>query len=173
MSYYNFKNDIVQDNFIAFRKKVAARQALSDAIRNKEIERPKHCEKCERKSKVQGHHTDYGQPLKVIWLCQGCHTEAHGDNHPMNPKNNDQTPNSELMNKKSVSVSVTLVNQDYYRLQQLAFQEKTSLSNIIRTLIRERAIDDTQLKFNFDLDEPRPADKTIVLQEYYQLELFN
>lgn len=172
MAYYNFKNDIVHDDFISFRKKVAARQALAEAIRKKEIEKPAHCESCGKKGNIQGHHRDYGQPLKVIWLCKKCHTIAHKDSHPMHPKNNDQTPNADLMNKKSVSVSVTLGNKDYYRLQQLAFKEKTSLSNIIRSLIRSKSLDETQLRFNFDLDEPRKADK-IVLQEYYQMELFN
>lgn len=172
MAYYNFKNDIVHDDFISFRKKVAARRTLAEALRKKELEKPIHCESCGKKRIVQGHHRDYGQPLKVIWLCKHCHIEAHKSDHPMHPKNNDQTPNPELMNKKSVSISVTLGNKDYYRLQQLAFQKKTSLSNLIRSLIREKDLDEAQLRFNFDLDEPKKADK-IILQKYYQMELFS
>lgn len=173
MAYYNFKNEIIKDDFIAFRKKVAARQALAEAIRKNEIKRPICCEHCGKKSILQGHHRDYGTPLKVIWLCKKCHSLVHKDTHHMNPKNHEQTPNPSLMNKKTVAISVTLSNQDYYRLQQIAFQNKSSLSQVMRELIRDKYMDETQLKFNFDLDEPKEATKTISLDQYYQMELFN
>ena len=34
------------------------------------------CAKCGEK-KVEGHHSDYNKPLKVVWLCQKHHREAH------------------------------------------------------------------------------------------------
>lgn len=34
------------------------------------------CFFCKNK-KVQAHHYDYSKPLKVIWMCAGCHIKFH------------------------------------------------------------------------------------------------
>ena len=34
------------------------------------------CEDCGSKD-TQMHHDDYSKPLKVIWLCRGCHLARH------------------------------------------------------------------------------------------------
>lgn len=40
------------------------------------------CEMCGDK-KSEGHHTDYGEPLKVSWLCRKHHEEWHRNNPPV------------------------------------------------------------------------------------------
>lgn len=41
-------------------------------VKNK-VSKPELCEVCGVKDKIQGHHNDYGDTLKVIWVCQKCH----------------------------------------------------------------------------------------------------
>src|SRR3990167_4832818 len=53
-----------------------ARQAhlqVRYAIRRGDLVRPVQCEKCGKKCKPEGAHSDYSQPLKVRWLCRRCH----------------------------------------------------------------------------------------------------
>lgn len=50
------------------------------AVRDKALIKPKSCEKCKRRLKLQGHHHngyDDKHLLDVIWLCQKCHTKEH------------------------------------------------------------------------------------------------
>lgn len=35
------------------------------------------CEACEATWKLEMHHDDYNQPLKIRWLCQICHRKHH------------------------------------------------------------------------------------------------
>ena len=35
------------------------------------------CELCGEKTELYAHHTDYSQPLKVIFLCDKCHKIEH------------------------------------------------------------------------------------------------
>lgn len=35
------------------------------------------CEICFSNLNVEGHHSDYSQPLKVNWLCKDCHMTYH------------------------------------------------------------------------------------------------
>lgn len=41
------------------------------------------CEIC-GDEKVQGHHSDYSQPLKVNWLCKEHHLQVHRRENPLN-----------------------------------------------------------------------------------------
>lgn len=61
-----------------------AHQKLQAAIDNGELVRPKKCSKCKQAKKVYGHHEDYSEPLKVVWLCATCHNLAHflKERHP-------------------------------------------------------------------------------------------
>jgi len=49
------------------------------AIESGELERPDRCERCGYECEVEAHHEDYGDPLKVIFLCPRCHKAAHRD----------------------------------------------------------------------------------------------
>lgn len=58
------------------RVKVAARQAVNNALRDGRLVRGE----CERKGpdccgQIEGHHEDYSKPLAVRWLCQHHHKQ--------------------------------------------------------------------------------------------------
>lgn len=55
--------------------KLAAHQAVRVAIRQGKLKRGK-CEQC-GSLRCDAHHDDYGQPLKVRWLCRRCHQRLH------------------------------------------------------------------------------------------------
>lgn len=58
-------------------EKVAAHQAVKEAIRKGILTRPAACSKCSKACKPQAHHDDYSKPLEVRWLCVGCHVRHH------------------------------------------------------------------------------------------------
>jgi len=48
-------------------------------IKNGRIKRPKICSKCGKSAKnIDGHHPNYNEEFKVIWLCRSCHFKEHG-----------------------------------------------------------------------------------------------
>ena len=51
------------------------------ALRDGFLKKPDLCECCKKKSEegtsINGHHEDYAFPLKVMWLCRGCHQSLH------------------------------------------------------------------------------------------------
>lgn len=57
--------------------KYRAGNLLRYAVKNGKIKKPKQCERCSKKTKLEGHHEDYDYPLKVIWLCRKCHILEH------------------------------------------------------------------------------------------------
>ncbi len=63
-----------------FDLKSEARLALTEAVRTGLLHRPEHCQECFRRVKrIEGHHPDYSQPLRVIWLCPRCHAKKSTD----------------------------------------------------------------------------------------------
>lgn len=66
-----------------------AHQSVMWALRLGFLIKPDFCSKCERKIKVEGHHTDYKKPLEVIWLCRTCHLKEHGKLVDVDPRIND------------------------------------------------------------------------------------
>jgi len=48
-------------------------QRVHRAIEDGVLIRSITCEKCNKKSRTEGHHEDYHKPLDVIWLCRKCH----------------------------------------------------------------------------------------------------
>lgn len=54
-----------------------ARALVSAAVRSGKLERPKNCQKCDKKQRTQAHHDDYSKPLSVRWLCKACHSDFH------------------------------------------------------------------------------------------------
>lgn len=60
-----------------YPEKQNARYKVRDALLLGHLVKPIICEKCKCKKKVQAHHEDYTKPLKVNWLCSGCHADIH------------------------------------------------------------------------------------------------
>ena len=58
-------------------KECKAHEQLRKAVSKGEIVRPDSCEKCRRRVRLYGHHTDYSKPLKVVWVCGSCHKLLH------------------------------------------------------------------------------------------------
>ena len=61
-----------------------AQNKLEQAIEDGVVVRQTVCQECRKTGKfkngrqmIQAHHTDYGKPLEVMWLCQKCHHEWH------------------------------------------------------------------------------------------------
>lgn len=83
----NWKNGRSKDNYyyrkrqkIKFPLKNKAREILQRAVKSGKIEKPNYCSNCgvqKEKNKIEGHHEDYNQPLKVEWLCKYCHRQKH------------------------------------------------------------------------------------------------
>jgi len=57
-------------------EKVKAQNAVGNAVRDGRLTKPKCCEICGKEEKLHGHHTDYSNPLIVVWLCVGCHASV-------------------------------------------------------------------------------------------------
>ena len=67
--------------YIATKQKANwARNALSNAVRDKKIFKPVSCETCKEIKRLYGHHKDYERPLDVVWLCVSCHRRWHVKN---------------------------------------------------------------------------------------------
>jgi len=149
----NLKKFIIRSkDFIDFKRKNIARRIVTKAIRSGELIRPSTCSSCKEEKKVAAHHIDYGKPLDVMWLCDSCHGMAHRKNHPLNPKNNKQTPNDLLWNKSdSVQVAFHIPMKNFIALKKLSEEEGISISKIIRgNILKEFPVDDQQLEFNFE-----------------------
>lgn len=54
-----------------------ARRLLNLALSRGELIRSPVCERCRVAAKTQAHHSDYGLPLTVEWLCSECHGIVH------------------------------------------------------------------------------------------------
>lgn len=54
------------------------------AVKYRIIKRPDLCWRCSIVCKPHGHHTDYANPLDVMWLCYACHVEWH--HWPLKPE---------------------------------------------------------------------------------------
>ena len=56
--------------------KVRARRVLTSAVYCGRLQRGP-CSMCGVATHVDGHHLDYSEPLRVVWLCRAHHGEAH------------------------------------------------------------------------------------------------
>lgn len=63
--------------YLKYRYKARARALVHTALDNGTLIKPKRCFHCRGVADLEGHHEDYTKPLEVLWLCQGCHVEAH------------------------------------------------------------------------------------------------
>lgn len=85
--------EIDPNDLYHFRVKRLARLQVFDAVQSGELVRPDVCEVCDCPHEaMQAHHTDYGRPLDVMWVCPTCHARIHAKaDHPLNPVNHEQT----------------------------------------------------------------------------------
>mgnify|MGYP001582169702 CR=1 FL=1 len=50
---------------------------VHSAVESGRLKKPRYCRSCGQEIELQAHHRDYNKPLKVIWLCSGCHKFLH------------------------------------------------------------------------------------------------
>ena len=68
-------NERAQQDNERWPKKRAARNAVSNALRDGRLEKPERCERCgSTDHQIEGHHADYDRLLDVEWLCTPCHS---------------------------------------------------------------------------------------------------
>jgi len=58
-------------------EKRAAHVAVGNAVRDGKLIKPDACQGCGHIGRLEAHHKDYSEPLKVVWLCIPCHKEMH------------------------------------------------------------------------------------------------
>ena len=56
------------------------------------IIKPPFCEQCEEDKPLDKHHSDYSNPLEIIWLCRKCHTRLHAQQGAYNHKEINPMP---------------------------------------------------------------------------------
>jgi hypothetical protein len=145
------KYTIKQQDIIAFKRRKYVRAITNAAINRGALVRASECQACGIHCKTQAHHRDYGKPLHVLWLCQKCHSAAHRENHPDNPRNVKQSPLPEAANQHDfVSVSVSLPIDVYLEIHQIAENTNKNISQLIRSeILRKYETNKNQLKFKF------------------------
>lgn len=57
-------------------RKLRARSLVKIAVDSGILRRPTTCAACANSKQIQAHHTDYNNPLEVVWLCKKCHSLA-------------------------------------------------------------------------------------------------
>lgn len=58
-------------------EKYKASRILQYAVKTGRIVKPKLCQRCKKEKRLSGHHENYNEPLKVLWLCSSCHKLKH------------------------------------------------------------------------------------------------
>ena len=56
-----------------------ARELLASAVSSGAIVKATACASCGAEGNIYGHHTDYANPLEVLWLCRACHGSRHAE----------------------------------------------------------------------------------------------
>lgn len=143
---------INQKELIEFKKRRYVRAIVSNALEKGILKRPGTCDLCASDCRPQAHHVDYGDPLRIIWLCRDCHGLVHRKEHVLNPKNNAQTPLPACVKKyNSVTVSFQLPIRNFLAIHAEAEKKGKSISEIIREKTLEKfPVQKQQLEFNFE-----------------------
>ena len=146
------QNKVDINSYIEFKKKRLARLAVHVALKKNMLVREAHCQICKNECKTNAHHIDYGRPLNIMWLCFACHGIVHTRKHPLNPKNNQQTPNSLIWNSSdTITVSFNIPIKQYMLLKEKSLKSKKKLSRILREDVEKiYPIQSDQLEFNFE-----------------------
>lgn len=58
-------------------EKSRAHLAVASAVRRGDLARPDVCDCCGKPGRLDAHHEDHSQPLKVRWLLRSCHVREH------------------------------------------------------------------------------------------------
>jgi hypothetical protein len=66
-----------------FPDKRKAQYILANAVASGKVIRPFICAICDVPCTPEGHHSDYSQPLSVIWMCKKCHSDLHHSGIPL------------------------------------------------------------------------------------------
>jgi hypothetical protein len=129
--------DIKYDEVLEYKRRKSARLALHRAICAGHVTKAKCCELCSEKTKLDGHHIDYGKPLDVKWLCKKCHGIAHTDGHEWNPDCNEQTGIEDvtLNDKDYIRVNFTIPVEEYIQLQMECEERKISVACRLRQVL--------------------------------------
>lgn len=136
-----------------YRVKRSARMAVFYAVEEGSLVRPDTCENCQCSGvTMQAHHTNYGDPLNVTWVCPNCHSKIHNDKtHPLNPLNHEQSLMPSI--QKSITyatVSVTLPIENYIIIKDRAERHGMKVEDqISRSLVRAWPVR-TDLRSNDD-----------------------
>jgi hypothetical protein len=57
--------------------RMKAKNAVARAVKSGKLIRPQTCTSCGAAKNIVGHHSDYAQPINVVWICQLCHVRLH------------------------------------------------------------------------------------------------
>lgn len=155
------KYRVNDDECIEFKRKASARRAIAAALKEGKLRKPPCCDLCTLEhDKLEAHHVDYGDPLKVYWVCKTCHGVVHKKNHPLNPNNNIQTSTPAAWRKdENQIVSFALPFENFVVIKKLADGQKISVPKLLRGLVlREFPVDDDQI--NFDSEAKKTNDNT-------------
>ena len=79
-----------RDASITKRIKTWCRSSTNIAIRYGVLV-PEPCSVCGTTAKIEAHHIDYNEPLKVEWLCKAHHADVHRQGfEPVQPRTQDR-----------------------------------------------------------------------------------
>lgn len=145
---------VEDSDHIDYKRKELARRSISNALKEGKIIKPKSCDLCTLEySKLEAHHTDYGKPLFVYWLCKTCHGLTHKKNHPLNPRNTIQTPMPlTWKGNEYATVSFAIPFENYIVIKKIAKDKKITVSKLLRgVILQEFPVSDDQLNFEFEV----------------------
>lgn len=130
------KFTISEAELVAFKKRRYSRIAVQKALKSGEMNKALCCHQCLKKTELEAHHIDYGQPFVVMWLCSKCHGKAHRKDSPLNPQNNPQSAMPFVGKRyQNVTVSFTMPIHNFIALQKEADRSDKSVSEIVRNQI--------------------------------------
>lgn len=118
---------------ISQRQKNRTYGSYNKALKNGTLKRHP-CKVC-GEEKVDGHHTDYFYPLKVVWLCKKHHMEWHKNN-----KVKIYTSNKSMLEGYLEELRIDLINDilDYDYTEKDAMKIFNIDKNKLRSLLVKR-----------------------------------
>lgn len=120
-------------NYVQYKEKFLARQAVKKALKSGDLIRPEICELCDAHCFTQAHHVDYTKPLVVFWLCDACHGVVHRKGSLLSPIKTD--PKERWTGKESVTVSTSLPVHLFIFLKKLSETHKIPIAKLIRIAV--------------------------------------